>query len=678
MRRSRRRSLTGPAVPVLVVLTALALGTLAWTHLRPWPSWAAGRPYLASAEASSGPRLMTFYLTAGSQNRGGSPARDILVPVSRPTPGDKARGYLAIEALLGGPSTGSGLISAIPATVRLNKVSWRGRFAVVDLGGLPGAALPEAAIAQLRETINEGLGGLDQLVVLNDGRPTSGAIEVQPAGSALGGRLYVPLAVGGRLYLGCSDGLDLPADPRLAVDASIRALMAFEAVGRAAMVVPRPGEVSVTRFDQSAGALSLDLVPAYTGRIKERSLRALAIDLLVFNAGQVAGVKAVALTGHGRPLSETWPVSVDRWSWPRWPNPYPAAKDPRPQDARRQATSPRASLTIVGDISLARRIDTLMAERGGDYPLSATADLLRRADIAAANLEAALADTGRPLPNKQIWLRGRPSSVAALSGAGLDAVGLANNHILDYDSEALAQTIEVLMENGLVWFGAGRDLADARRPAFVEAGGVKVAFLAYNEFAPLYFSLDYPRSFEATDRQSGTAPLKPALIEADARAAKAESDAVVIYLHWGVEEADYPRLDQRAMAKGFIEAGADLVAGTHPHVLQGIEFHRDGLIAYSLGNYVYDQRKPRQVESLILTTVIGRGAGAGRGAGPGLSPTVIPVRIDDGQPRPVTGQTAAAQLRRFATLCLPLGTGVGPVVAGQGFDSAPLVASPQP
>ncbi len=329
-----------------------------------------------------------------------------------------------------------------------------------------------------------------------------------------------------------------------------------------------------------------------------------------------------------------------------------------------------ATVALAGDVMLGRLVNDVLRLRGPTWPWGDLRPLLVGADLTIVNLECVIARDGRPWQRwpKVFHFRVDPIAAESLKLAGIDAVGLANNHILDYDGEALAETIELLAESGVVWFGAGNDISDARRPAFVESAGVRVAFLAYNEFAPLFFSFAYPRSFEATATQSGTAPLKPTAVEADIRAAKAISDAVAVYLHWGVEEADLPRPDQRDMARGFIAAGADLIVGTHPHVLQGFEIHDGRLIAYSLGNYVYDQKKPRQVESLILTTAVAP-AGTTR-------PTVVPVHINDGRPQPVVGDQAATQLNRLAGLCSPLGTKVGPPEARQGYVVAVIEPLP--
>lgn len=660
----RRRARTAAAA-------ALALAVLLAAAFFWWR--AAGRVALGYRPSSpaAAPDLATAYYypagTAGEPVIGG-----LLVPISRPSAPVKARAFEALSSLLQSPAPEPGLVSALEPSLALKKVAWRGDHGVVELAGKDlaapsaGAAGREAALIQLGETFRDAVPGLARWTVTEDGQPWGTALA-----TVSGRRLYLPVWSGNRAYLACK-AMDLPSGgDQISRGKSVLAALAVEREGtrttglrsgqaRVRGLLPRSGEAVPTAFRQ--GTLAVELSPEYLARVTDPAARAMVLDIIGFNLAQGSEVQAVRFESRGQPLDRVWSGSPAMLAFPRRPNPREVDKGAAKTAAR---SSPRAAaLTVIGDISLARKVDTLIQQHGVDYPLGSTAAILKAGDITVANLEAALSDRGRPLPNKLIWLRGKPSSAAALTRAGIDVVNLANNHILDYDTESLLQTFDVLGQNGVAYFGAGEDLSRARRPAFVEAKGVRVAFLGYNEFAPLFFSRDYPRSFEATATQSGTPPLKPAMVEADVREAKKVSDAVVVYFHWGVEETDFPLPTQRTMARGFIDAGADLVAGTHPHVLQGVEFYRGRPVFYSLGNYVYDQRKPKQVESLIFTATV---------TPEGLTdPRIIPVRIEEAQPRPVTGSVAAAQLKRFADLSSPLGSAVGEPAARDGYLSVPV------
>lgn len=335
--------------------------------------------------------------------------------------------------------------------------------------------------------------------------------------------------------------------------------------------------------------------------------------------------------------------------------------------------APGLRLAVMGDISLGRRIARFIEDNGLDYPLSPMRHYIRQADLAIANCEAALSDRGAPIPDKGIWLRGSPASAPALTWGGIDVVTLANNHILDYDSPALLQTMDVLRANGLPFAGAGADIAAARRPAYVEAAGLRVAVLAYSEFADLFWSYRYPRSFTATSDLPGVAPLRAPEVVDDIAAAAAEADIVVAVLHWGVEESLAPTPGQRELARQMCAAGADVVVGTHPHVLQGVEaFARGGgdggagggaggatggapgrqpgrsVVFYSLGNFVYDQYKDPNVRTVLALVELGRD-GARR-------VEFIPARVEMGRPCPVTGDAAAVVLGDMERYSSQLGT----------------------
>lgn len=275
-------------------------------------------------------------------------------------------------------------------------------------------------------------------------------------------------------------------------------------------------------------------------------------------------------------------------------------------------TPVEVSLTAVGDIWFARNVGRMIDEHGLEYPMELVADRLKVADITWCNLESPLGTTGNPLPGKLIWFRARPDTVECLKLAGVDVVALANNHILDYDSPCLLETLETLGSNGLAYSGAGRDMDEARRPAVIEVDGLRVAFLAYTEYAHpgLFWDASYPRTFMAGDGIPGCAPLDMAMVAEDVTRAQREADVVVVGYHWGREDESYPTPyhpwnDLKEIARETIDFGASLVIGTHPHAVQGFEVRGRGLIAYSLGNFVTDQIQPTQKEGLILEVRLG-------------------------------------------------------------------------
>jgi poly-gamma-glutamate synthesis protein (capsule biosynthesis protein) len=251
-------------------------------------------------------------------------------------------------------------------------------------------------------------------------------------------------------------------------------------------------------------------------------------------------------------------------------------------------------LTAVGDIMLAGSGVATFAKKGYEYPFVATGLELRRSDIAIGNLEAPLARRGTEFTGKKFRFKASPKAAAALRTAGFSVVTLANNHIMDFGLVGLQETMENLASEKIVFAGAGENLAAARRPALVERKGKKIAFLAY--------SLTQPLEFFADGNRAGTAPGYARLFREDIRQAKYIADYVVVSFHWGAELASFPKSYQVDAGRRAIDAGADLVIGHHPHVLQGVERYRRGLILYSLGNFAFGSMS-RQADTSILARI---------------------------------------------------------------------------
>jgi len=244
-----------------------------------------------------------------------------------------------------------------------------------------------------------------------------------------------------------------------------------------------------------------------------------------------------------------------------------------------QAPHQGVTLTAVGDIMLNRGVERYLRTKGYAYPFQHVKDALQGSDLIFGNLELPLSPRGTPHPTKRLGFpafRADPRAVEGLLAAGFNVLSLANNHILDYGEEALLDTIGVLRANGIHPVGAGRNIREARTPAFLQIRGVKVAFLAYCSF------------YEASAHQAGTAPFEPELMVEDIRAARQAADVVVVSLHFGIEYSPCPLPRHRAIVHRLVNAGAALILGHHPHLLQGIERYRNSLIAYSLGDFVFD------------------------------------------------------------------------------------------
>lgn len=235
-------------------------------------------------------------------------------------------------------------------------------------------------------------------------------------------------------------------------------------------------------------------------------------------------------------------------------------------------------LAAVGDVNLGDRVGEAIRSYGSGYPWSGVAALLTEADISIANLECAISARGSAIPGKHYTFRGAPSSLPAAARAGLDVVTVANNHSLDFGSDAFADTLRFARRAGLATIGGGT-LATARRPLVVHAGGLRIALLGYSDVRPL--------GFDATATHSGTLKADPLVIASDVSLARRRSDAVVVYFHWGEELHRSPSARQRSLAAVALGAGATVVLGAHPHVLQPVERRGRTLVAWSLGNFVF-------------------------------------------------------------------------------------------
>ena len=257
-----------------------------------------------------------------------------------------------------------------------------------------------------------------------------------------------------------------------------------------------------------------------------------------------------------------------------------------------QAESKRLVIAAVGDIMLDGSAREIMREQGYDYAFDKMRPWLQKADIAFGNLEGPLTDRGEPAPDKKYLFRSPPAKVAdALKAAGFDIVSLANNHSLDYGSEGLADTIAALDKVGVHHVGAGENLGVARQAAILQRNGLKVAFLAY--------SLTFPEEFWATAKRAGTVFGYREIVEGDIRAAKQKADIVVASFHWGQESKTELRPYQVALGHAAIDAGASLVIGHHPHILQSVERYKDGVILYSMGNFAFGSYSPNAKVSAL-------------------------------------------------------------------------------
>lgn len=304
-------------------------------------------------------------------------------------------------------------------------------------------------------------------------------------------------------------------------------------------------------------------------------------------------------------------------------------------------------INAVGDIMLAGSGTGLFNKTGYDYPFTATASVLRQGDITIGNLESPITRFGSEFKGKKFRFKSSPAAAVALRKAGFNHLSLANNHILDFGSDGLKETIANLDKLGITHAGAGPDLDSAREGSIISVKGVKIALLAY--------SLTYPAQFYAAKNRPGTAPGHENHYRADIARARKSADYVVVSFHWGTECADFPKDYQKRTAHKAIDAGADVVLGHHPHVVQGIEYYKNGVVFYSLGNFAFSSQSKIADKSMIARITLDNGIS---------SVEVIPLNVLNSdvkyQPRLLTGIGGDALAKRLNRLSAEMGTLISP------------------
>ncbi len=250
------------------------------------------------------------------------------------------------------------------------------------------------------------------------------------------------------------------------------------------------------------------------------------------------------------------------------------------------------TMMFVGDLCFTGAMQQKLIQ-DPHYPWVNVKEVLNKASLLVGNLEAPLSDNGKPYTQKTWILRGDPRTTAALKAGNFHAVTLANNHMMDYGQVALEDTLNALDKLNIAHTGAGMNQATASQPIILNTSNwIKVAILSY--------SFTYPEIFWATAKRPGVAHALPKNICAAIKEAKTRAHHVVVTFHWGREMESYPSGYQITVARQCIDAGASMVIGHHPHVLQGIEVYRGGLIAYSLGNFAFGSYAKSCTDSAIL------------------------------------------------------------------------------
>ncbi len=248
---------------------------------------------------------------------------------------------------------------------------------------------------------------------------------------------------------------------------------------------------------------------------------------------------------------------------------------------------PRAEIVIAGDLCFAEDgfvLDHFDEVGKLDECISPEIlDVTNGADLFFLNHEYAISDRGEPLAGKYYTFRANPDRMDLLKQMGVDLVSLANNHVYDYGADAMLDTVELLQQAGIAYVGGGRNIEEARRPAFFDINGIKVGFVAASNAEKMRYTPqaedDSPGVLLAYDTTEFDQVIEQA---------SQECDYLIAYIHWGDEDTnDYNALQQE-LGREFLESGADIVVGGHPHVLQGMEYVDGKPVVYSLGDFWFN------------------------------------------------------------------------------------------
>ena len=295
------------------------------------------------------------------------------------------------------------------------------------------------------------------------------------------------------------------------------------------------------------------------------------------------GFAAVVLVGGGCVLSSSSPLQNAA---------APQISSTGTTVAPRMLGKSEYTMLFTGDVMLSRAVGLRMAaQKDWSLPFHLIADTLRNADLRYCNLECPVSDRGHNLHHLYSF-RADPRVIEGLKATGFNVASQANNHTYDWGPEALLDSLERLRAAGIQPVGAGQNILAAHYPLLVNVGGLRVAFLAYVDIDP-------KEAAAGVDRP-GVAWLDPGQALADIRFSRPLADLVIVCPHWGVEYASQPTRDQVELAHQMIDAGADMIVGSHPHVVQPLEKYHDHWIAYSLGNFTFDQQDYATHRGLML------------------------------------------------------------------------------
>lgn len=256
-------------------------------------------------------------------------------------------------------------------------------------------------------------------------------------------------------------------------------------------------------------------------------------------------------------------------------------------------------LILSGTSILGGRTHWFAEKESGDplFPIRGLADTFRNADLAHLSNEASFIEDCIQ-EEQTLAFCGTLESFQMMKFAGIDLVGVTANHELDQGRPAFESTLDLYTQHEIIYFGGGKDFDDAHTPKVVEFNGIKVAFLGYNFIPPYtYYS---GRGFSGTAQPDQYVNGDKIFMIEDIAKAKELADFIIIDMQWGDEYTHEPNIVQQEYGRAAIDAGANIINGVHPHYVQGLEYYKNGVIFYGLGNTLFDQLREDALRESVL------------------------------------------------------------------------------
>ena len=394
------------------------------------------------------------------------------------------------------------------------------------------------------------------------------------------------------------------------------------------------------------------MIPSRTERSKaakkkkQRKRTRIWITINVVFVLLIAGVFITIGTGNMLQIRNDTQDQTDRLNEPDLSNPVSESEE-KPADELEptkeagkeeklinSAAKEAVTMHFAGDVQFSGKVEDLLLKKGFDYPYQHLGSLFTDDDLTFINLETPVTSGGVAAQNKSFVYKSSPKALKSLAAAGVDVVNLANNHILDQGVKGLTDTLTHLKDNKLGYVGAGLNRKEAYSPVYYEKNGIKIALLGFTRVIPEANWRAEAGKPGVADAYNSTEAIKAI------KQANKEADLVIVMAHWGQERHTTPDENQKKLGYEFIDAGADLVIGGHPHVLQGLESYKGKWIAYSTGNFIFSRSAIAETWKTAIFEATCQKDG-------NCSMKLLPYHAELAQPVPMNKKEGAALLREI-------------------------------